>query len=52
MYAEPWDGLKNFPLHLQPAGFDMSELLCSPIDMAEYNRQVGNAVASPAENKK
>src|SRR5579862_7940366 len=52
MYAEPWDGLKNFPLHLQPASFDMSELLCSPIDMAEYNKQVGNAVASPAENKK
>jgi len=52
VYAEPWDGLKNFPLHLQPAGFDISELLCSPIDMAEYNKQVGNSVAAPAENKK
>ncbi len=51
MYTESWQGLSKFPLHLQPAGFDMSELLCSPIDMAEYNKQVGNAVASPADKK-
>lgn len=51
MYTEPWVGLKNFPLHLQPADYDMSELLCSPIDMAEYNKQVGNTVAAPAEKK-
>jgi hypothetical protein len=51
MYTEPWQGLKNFPLHLQPAGFDMSELLCSPIDMAEYNKQVGNAVLAPSDKK-
>jgi hypothetical protein len=51
MYTEPWDGLKNFPLHLQPPGFDISELICSPIDMAEYNKQVGNAVLSPSEKK-
>jgi len=51
MYTEPWVGLKNFPLHLQPGDFDMSELLCSPIDMAEYNKQVGNTVAAPAEKK-
>ena len=43
-YSEPWQGLKNFPLHLLPSDFDIPELLCSPIDMAEYNRKVGNAV--------
>jgi hypothetical protein len=52
MYTEPWDGLKNFPLHLQPPGFDISELICSPVDMAEYNRQVGNTVAAPAQKNK
>ena len=51
MYAEPWQGLNKFPLHLQPPGFDISELLCSPIDMAEYNRQVGNSVLPSSEKK-
>ena len=51
MYAEPWNGLKNFPLHLQPPGFDMAELLCSPIDMAEYNKQVGSVVVAPSDKK-
>ncbi len=51
MYTEPWQGLHNFPLHLQPPGFDISELICSPIDMAEYNKQVGNAVLSPSDKK-
>lgn len=44
MYKEPWLGLDKFPLHLLPSNFDMPELLCSPIDMAEYNKQVGDTV--------
>jgi hypothetical protein len=51
MYAEPWQGLNKFPLHLQPPGFDMEEFLCSPIDIEEYNKQVGNAVLPPSEKK-
>jgi hypothetical protein len=51
MYTEPWQGLNKFPLHLQPSGFDMQEFLCSPIDIEEYNRQVGNAVLPPSEKK-
>jgi hypothetical protein len=51
MYTEPWLGLNKFPLHLQPADFDLSELICSPIDMQEYNKQVGNAVLAPSEKK-
>jgi len=51
MYAEPWKGLNKFPLHLQPADFDMEEFLCSPIDIEEYNRQVGNAVLPASEKK-
>jgi len=51
MYTEPWQALKNFPLHLQPPWFDMAELLCSPIDMADYNKQVGSEVI-PSSDKK
>jgi hypothetical protein len=51
MYMEPWLGLNKFPLHLQPPDFDIQEFLCSPIDFAEYNKQVGNAVLPPSEKK-
>jgi hypothetical protein len=51
MYTEPWQGLNKFPLHLQPADFDIPELLCSPIDMAEYNRRVGSVVLRESEKK-
>jgi len=44
MYKEPWQGLNKFPLHLQRPDFDIPELLCSPSEMAEYNRQIGNVV--------
>jgi hypothetical protein len=51
MYTQSWIGLNKFPLHLLPADFDIPELLCSPIDMAEYNRQVSKAVL-PSSRKK
>jgi len=51
IYTESWEGLHKFPLHLQPADFDISELICSPVDMAEYNKQVGNVVLAPSQKK-
>jgi len=51
MYKEPWLGINKFPLHLLPSDFDMPELLCSPLDMAEYNKQVGKTVL-PSRGKK
>ena len=51
MYTQPWLGLNKFPLHLLPSDFDMPELLCSPLDMAAYNKQVGNTVL-PLPRKK
>jgi hypothetical protein len=51
MYTQPWLGLNKFPLHLLPADFDIPELLCSPLDMAEYNRQVSSGVL-PSRRKK
>ncbi|HXC33845.1 MAG TPA: hypothetical protein VNZ56_15305 [Verrucomicrobiae bacterium] len=50
-YTEPWQGLKNFPLHLQPAGFDMPEFLCSGSDNAEYRKEVEQVVSPNAEKK-
>ena len=44
MYTEPWQGLNKFPLRLQRPDFDIPELLCSPSEMAEYNKQIGNVV--------
>ena len=44
MYTEPWQGLNKFPLHLLRPDFDIPELLCSPSEMAEYNKQVGDVV--------
>jgi hypothetical protein len=49
-YAEPWLGLNKFPLHLQPPNFDMEEFICSPIDFAEYKKQVEDVVV-PSEKK-
>src|SRR5229473_3864275 len=44
MYTQPWLGINKFPLHLLPSDFDMPELLCSPLDMAAYNRRISNSV--------
>jgi hypothetical protein len=51
IYSEPWVGLNKMPLHLQPADYDMPEFLCSPIDFAEYKKQVEDEVL-PSTDKK
>jgi hypothetical protein len=49
MYTEPWQGLIKFPLHLQRPDFDIPELFCSPSEMADYNKQIGNVVLPDAQ---
>jgi hypothetical protein len=44
MYTEPWLALNKLPLHLMPDDFDIPELLCSPSEFAEYNKQVASPV--------
>ena len=51
MYTKPWLGINKFPLHLLPSDFDMPELLCSPIDMAAYNRKISNSLLSTTPKK-
>ena len=48
-YTEPWQGLNKFPLHLLPSDFDIPELLCSPTEMSDYNKQVGTVVLPGAQ---
>jgi hypothetical protein len=48
MYTKPWNALVKFPLRLQPADFDLREMLCSPSEQAEFDKQVSRpAIADP-----
>jgi hypothetical protein len=49
MYTEPWFALKKFPLRLQPHGFDIREMYCSPSAIAEYNKEIGDEVVAPPD---
>jgi hypothetical protein len=53
MYTKPWLALNKFPLHLQPPAFDMREMFCSPSEIEDYNKQVGEpaALGAPPGNK-
>jgi len=47
MYTKPWVPLNKLPFTLQSSHFDVPEMLCSPAELAEYNRFIGN----PASGK-
>jgi hypothetical protein len=51
MYTEPWLALNKLPLHLLPRDFDIPELLCSPSEFAEYNKQVASPVLRDSSKK-
>jgi hypothetical protein len=51
MYSEPWVALNKFPLHRMPGDFDIPEQLCSPVDVAAYNKAVSGAAVSGPEKK-
>lgn len=42
MYTKPWVALDKLSLRLQPRGFDIVEMECSPSETAEYNKRHGN----------
>jgi len=47
MYTKPWVALDKLHFKLQPANFDVREMICSPSEFAEYNKIIGN----PASGK-
>ena len=51
MYMKPWVALDKLSLRLQPRGFDIMEMECSPSETAEYNKEFGNP-ASGVNNSK
>ena len=51
MYTQPWLALNKFVLHRLPGDFDPEEFICSPSEVAEYNKSVGSPVAVPAPAK-
>jgi len=46
MYAKPWVALDRLRFDLQSPNFDIREMLCSPTDLAEYNKLIGNPISS------
>src|SRR2546422_232493 len=51
MYTKPWNALNKFPLRLQPADFDLREMICSPSEQAEFDTQVSRpAIANSKKN--
>jgi len=44
MYTEPWLALNKADMHLLPDDFDVPELLCSPSEFNDYNKQVADPV--------
>jgi len=45
MYTKPWVALNKFPMRLQPAWFDIREMICSPSEAIEYNKTVADQAA-------
>lgn len=39
-YTAPWLGLDKFPLRLQPASFDIREMICVPSEAEAYKKEV------------
>ena len=41
MYTKPWVAADKLTLHLLPPDVDMGEMLCSPAEMSNYNKEGG-----------
>ena len=47
MYTKPWVALDKLKFNLEPPNFDVREMMCSPSELAQYDKLMGN----PASNK-
>ena len=52
IYTKPWVALDKFPLQLQPADFDIREMICSPAELAAYLKQVAETEGGPGDSPK
>lgn len=51
MYTKPWAALDKLRFYLQPANYDVREMICAPSDSSEYDKLIGNPESEPAVNK-
>ena len=47
MYTKPWVALDKLRFNLEPPNFDVREMMCSPSELAKYDKLMGN----PASGK-
>jgi hypothetical protein len=45
MYTKPWVALDKLRFELQQPTFDVHEMICSPSELEEYNKAIGNAAS-------
>ncbi len=46
MYTKPWVALNKLTFRLLPEDFDVTEMMCSPSEIAEYNKFVGDPAST------
>jgi len=42
MYTKPWMAVEKLPFYSRPVSFDVREMMCSPTELAEYNKFIGD----------
>jgi hypothetical protein len=42
MYTQPWVALDKLRFYLQPAAYDVQEMICAPSDSKQYDELIGN----------
>jgi hypothetical protein len=42
MYTQPWVALDKLRFYLQPASYDVQEMICAPSDSKQYDQLIGN----------
>ena len=49
MYTKPWVAMDKLPFKLQPDNFDVTEMMCSPTELAEYNKFIGDPASKDSK---
>ena len=47
VYTKPWVALNKLPFRLKAPNFELSEMICSPSELAEYNKRHASRGALP-----
>jgi hypothetical protein len=49
MYTKPWMALDKLRFDLRPSTFDVREMMCSPSELAEYEKFIGQPASKPSK---